>query len=259
MLQLPPANRLAVRERPRLQTPVMYQKWRELLFLHWQYDRAALQAMLPSGLQIDTFAGQAYIGIVPFFLHDVRPRFLPAVPGLSRFQEVNLRTYVYDEHGIPGIWFYSLDANQWIAVQAARAVFSLPYVYATIRTERDPVSQAIHFSFARRGTDLVRQSQFRYHPIAARDPAVPGTLEFFLIERYVLFTYSHRQQRLYRGRVHHRPYPLVDGAVTEYDTHLFGLNGLAKPERQPDHVMLSPGVNVEIFSLEEVRKRREVA
>src|SRR5215213_11335570 len=101
MLQLPPANQLAVRERPRLQRPVMYQKWRELLFLHWQYDRAALQATLPPGLQIDTFAGQAYVGIVPFFLHDVRAPFLPPVPSLSHFQEINLRTYVYDQQGIP--------------------------------------------------------------------------------------------------------------------------------------------------------------
>jgi CofH subfamily radical SAM domain protein len=113
--------RLALRERPQNHSPVMYQKWRELLFLHWAYDPLIIQDTLPPGLSVDTFAGKAYVGLVPFFMRDIRPRFVPVVPGISNFLEVNLRTYVHDERGVAGVWFYSLDANQWLAVQLARS------------------------------------------------------------------------------------------------------------------------------------------
>jgi len=129
----PPAptasQRLAACERPSVQ-PVMFQQWRDLLFLHWEYPAEAIQATLPAGLFVDTFAGKAYLGVVPFFMQKIRPRFLPAVPGISDFMELNLRTYVHDRAGVPGVWFYSLDANQWLAVQVARNFFHLPYEYA---------------------------------------------------------------------------------------------------------------------------------
>jgi len=111
----------------------MYQQWRDLLFLHWEYPAAAIQETLPEGLFVDTFGGTAYLGIVPFFMRNSRPRFLPAVPGLSNFMELNLRTYVYDRSGIPGVWFYSLDANQPLAVEIARRIFHLPYRHAKMR------------------------------------------------------------------------------------------------------------------------------
>lgn len=98
----------------------MYQRWRDLLFLHWEYPVEQIQQTLPPGLRVDTYHGQAYLGIVPFFMCDIRPRFLPAVRGISHFLELNLRTYVYDEAGVPGVWFYSLDANQRLAVKVAR-------------------------------------------------------------------------------------------------------------------------------------------
>ncbi|MEI6536644.1 MAG: DUF2071 domain-containing protein, partial [Verrucomicrobiaceae bacterium] len=100
------SQRLAARE---LQpgSPVMFQQWRDLLFLHWEYSAAAIQATLPEGLFVDTFDGKAYLGVVPFFMRKIRPRFLPAVPGISDFMELNLRTYVHDRAGVPGVWFYS--------------------------------------------------------------------------------------------------------------------------------------------------------
>src|SRR6266496_5134461 len=113
------SDRLVVRDRPTYRSPLIYQNWRSLLFLHWEYNVEAIQNTLPEGLRVDTFAGKAYIGIVAFFMQDVHPRFLPTLPGLSHFQELNVRTYVYDDRGVPGVWFYSLDANQWLAVQAA--------------------------------------------------------------------------------------------------------------------------------------------
>jgi uncharacterized protein len=252
MSQPPPATRLAVRERPPERQPVMVQKWRDLLFLHWQYDVEALQSTLPPGLQVDTYNGKAYVGIVPFFLTDVHPRFLPPVPGLSKFQEINVRTYVYDRHGIPGIWFYSLDANQWLAVQGARFAFHLPYFHATIQTAMHQALREITYAACRQGTDPLLHTKVRYRPLGERDQTAPETLEFFLIERYVLFAYSQRRQRLFRGRVAHTPYPLLDVAVSQSDSNLFALDGLAQPNRPPDHVLMSPGVDVEIFGLEAV-------
>jgi uncharacterized protein len=108
----------------------MYQQWRDLLFLHWEYSTATIQATLPDGLYVDTFDGKAYLGVVPFFMRNIRPRYLPTVPGISNFMELNLRTYVHDREGVPGVWFYSLDANQHLAVKIARRFFHLPYVFA---------------------------------------------------------------------------------------------------------------------------------
>ena len=124
-----PEQRAATRVRP-ARSPVMFQSWRHLLFLHWAWDPAAIQATLPAGLHVDTFDGRAYLGVVPFWMDAVRPRFCPLVPGLSWFLELNLRTYVHTADGTPGVWFYSLDCNQPVAVQLARSLFSLPYVHA---------------------------------------------------------------------------------------------------------------------------------
>ncbi len=116
------SQRLAARIPP-AQKPVMHQRWTDLLFLHWEYPLEALQSTLPAGLFVDTFRGKAYLGIVPFFMRNIRPRFLPALPGISNFMEMNLRTYVHDRSGVPGVWFYSLEANQRLAVEVARRFF----------------------------------------------------------------------------------------------------------------------------------------
>ena len=85
---------------------------------------------------MDRFGAKAFLGVVPFFMRNIRPRFLPAVPGISHFMEMNLRTYVHDRTGVPGVWFYSLDANQWLAVEIARRFFHLPYEHAAMKSSR---------------------------------------------------------------------------------------------------------------------------
>jgi uncharacterized protein YqjF (DUF2071 family) len=252
MSQPTATTRLAIRERPTARNPIMYQKWRNLLFLHWQYDAQVIQSTLPPGLQVDTFAGKAYVGVTPFFLIGAHPRFLPPVPGLSDFLEVNVRTYVYDRHGIPGIWFYSLDASQWVAVQGARFAFHLPYFHATMQASINPASREIAYFTHRKGTDPQSRTHFRYRSLSEFGPAAPETLAFFLIERYVLFAYSQRQKQLFRGRVYHLPYPLLDVEVAQSDSNLLCLDGLAQPNRPPDHLLMSPGVDVEIFGLDVV-------
>jgi hypothetical protein len=242
------ADRLAVRERPKGRSPVMFQRWRHLLFLHWEFEPQAIQETLPDGLFVDTFNSRAYVGIVPFFMRDVRPVFLPAVPGISNFLELNLRTYVFDTHGTPGVWFYCLDASQWLAVEIAKKFFGLPYYHSEMGAKKVRNGEII-YSAQRRGAPSRFQSTFRYRGSGPVRNADAGSLEFFLIERYILFSYFPKQEKLMMGRVHHQPYPLLDAEVPEWDDKLFELNGLKPPGRQPDHIILSPGVDVDIFAV----------
>lgn len=232
--------------RPRDRSPVMYQRWRNLLFLHWSIDPAVIQATLPKGLFVDTFKERAYLGVVPFFMERVRPRFCPPFPGMSDFLELNMRTYVLDEIGNPGVWFYSLDANQRLAVKIAQTFFSLPYVHAAMsaRVERD---NSIVLKSARKAQ---LPQVFHYKQLEALPGSKPGTLQFFLAERYLLFSHNKSRGTLSTGRVHHQPYPLFSAELRSYSTDLFGLNGFSAPETDPEHVMVSPGVEVEIFGLQ---------
>lgn len=240
------ADRLALRARP-ARRPAMYQAWRDLLFLHWRVEPALIQSTLPPGLTVDTFEGAAYVGIVPFYMQGIRPIFTPAIPGISNFLETNLRTYVYDAAGVPGVWFYSLEANQWLAVQAARTFFKLPYHYNRMRARRD-ADGWIDYSLQRRGAAPDTASGFVYRGVGTICSAEAGTLAFFLAERYILFAQTRRG--LARGRVYHTPYPLQAAEVSRWSAHLLGLNGLPIPNRPPDHALFSPGVQVAVFGLE---------
>ena len=246
-------KRLAVRERPPRQ-PVLYQTWRDLLFVHWEIDPELIQATLPPGLHVDTFEGKAYVGIVPFFMCDVHPRFTFNVPGLSDFAETNLRTYVYDRHGNPGVMFYSLDAYQRTAVWIARTMYHLPYHYAQMPTphhNRDGRTGQPTVHHTQRASARPSQwSKFVYAQGGELSTAVPGTLEFFLLERYLFFTYSPRG--LLEGRVWHVPYEFAPAKVSAWDANLLVLAGFDDPQRPPDSLLMSPGVVVDTYALKEV-------
>lgn len=242
------ADRLRCRERPAGRTPVMFQRWSNLLFLHWTMDPAAVQRRLPPGLTVDTWEGQAYVGLVPFFMERIRPRGLVALPWLSYFLETNVRTYVVDANGMPGVWFLSLDANNPIAVQLGRWWFQLPYHHATISARWDRSTQQMRYRTKRHGLDGT--DRFTYTRVGPTFTAEPGTLEFFLAERYVLFAAS--GSRLLPGWVAHRPYPLqrVEGAWTAAcGQHLLAANGLPVGTQPPSHALATPGVDVEVFAL----------
>ena len=244
--------RLKMRERPPHRTPVMSEKWENLLFLHWEYDPQAIQPTLPNGLYVDTFDGNAYLGVVPLLMRDVRSRLLPFTLGISDFEELNVRTYVHDSTGTPGVWFYSLDANHYLAGKLARLFFNLPYFHANITAEFDPDQKEISFSSDRYGTDPTFNTHFRYHAISQPFLATPGTLEFFLIERYVLFAYS-KSNKLYSGRVWHNPYELADVEVNNLAENVLCLDGFPRPSRDANHKIMSNGVEVDIFGLEELK------
>lgn len=247
MENIPPlARRLEVREAPP-GPPVMHHSWRELLFLHWAYDPEEIQRTLPAGLWVDTFEGQGYVGVVPFFMREVRPRFLPTVPLVSDFLELNVRTYAYDREGTPGVWFYSLEASQLLAVLAARLTFGLPYFHAWMAAEKSRETGEVRYYSRRRGAGEIPGSYFRYRGRSAARLADPGSLEFFLIERYVLF--SKYAGRILKGRVHHPPYLVQDAEATAWDDHMFLINGLERPGRPPDATHYSAGVHVRVYPL----------
>jgi uncharacterized protein YqjF (DUF2071 family) len=184
---------------------VMAQSWRDLLFAHWPADTAKLRALIPERLKIDTFDGRAWLAIVPFRMTGVRLHGTPAVPWLSAFPELNVRTYATCD-GKPGVWFFSLDAGNSLAVAIARAWFHLPYFRARMRCSgRDGwieyASQRAHSGASPAAL------QGRYRPVAPAFFPQRGTLEHFLTERYCLYTLDGRRQ-LIRGEIHHRPWPL---------------------------------------------------
>lgn len=235
-------DRLRLRERAAGRA-FMLHTWRDLLFLHWRVDPERIQRTLPRGLYVDLHDGAAYVGVVPFFMRNIRLRGTPALPRLSHFQELNVRTYVHDAAGRPGIWFYSLDCNQPLAVWGARTFYHLPYRHARMSTTGGDGTIEYRSQVGKRRTDF----SCRLHDVVRT--ATPGTLEFFFAERYLLFAAS-RSGRLFSGLVYHEPYPLVDVELARWSSNLLAEHDWGLDESRPEHVLASPGVNVEVFGLQ---------
>lgn len=223
----------------------MRQDWAHLLFLHWEMQPAVIQQSLPPGLTVDTYDGKAYMGIVPFYMDNVRPRFCPSIPGISWFLELNLRTYVHDENGIPGVWFYSLDCNKWLAVKTARTLFHLPYQHAWMESYQH--DNLITYISRRSGSS---QSQIFKYPAALDNPGTSqiGSLEFFLLERYRLFS-ADKNNTIYSGLVHHRPYQFQPVEPAGYSTGLFSLCGFEEPDTAPVSCLIAETAHVNIHPL----------
>ena len=227
----------------------MRQRWRDLLFLHWEVPLDVILPTLPPGLEPDTFGGRAFLGIVPFRMEGVRPAFLPALPGISDFPELNLRTYVRDRAGVPGVWFYSLDAGGRLAVAIARTFFHLPYHAARMEMRRGNHPDMISFVSRRRASG--EESRFDWSRGEALPAPEAGSLEHVLVERYRLYAAA-GGGRLFRGAVAHAPYALRQVEVTRCVESLFSAAGFAAPGRAPDHAVCSDGVDVEVFPLREI-------
>jgi len=182
----------------------MRQKWHDLLFMHWPVPASTLRPLIPSALELDAFNGECWLGIVPFRMSGVRLRWMPGLPGLSAFPELNVRTYV-TFGGKPGVWFFSLEAANAVAVAAARRWFHLPYFRArmSLRQTGGFVSYQ-----SRRTHPGAPAAEFRgkYRPIAEPFVAKRGTIEYFLTERYCLYAGS--ENGLFRGEIDHPPWPL---------------------------------------------------
>jgi|SRR5829696_3401084 len=214
-------NRLAVRQRPP-GWPIMYQTWGKLLFLHWPVPAEQLRPLIPEPLAIDTFDSTAWVGITPFTMWGVRPVISPSLPFLSESHEINVRTYVHLD-GVPGIWFFSLDANNPIAVWGARLAFHLPYFNARMSLEQR--DRAIHFASRRTQRGAASAEFEAVWTVGDRLPqSEPGSLQFFLTERYIL--YSARKGALYRARIFHRPWPLHEASLLSCRSAMMESQGL---------------------------------
>ena len=240
-------DRLALRQPP-ASAPVGRQRWSDLLFLHWRLAPEAVQAKLPAGLTVDVQEGAAWLGIVPFFMERIRPVYLPPLPWLSWFQELNVRTYVHDREGRPGVYFFSLDCNQPVAVARARRCFHLAYQHARMSARRRR-GEVVEYTSQRRGDDI--KARYSWRGEGTFREAQPGSLEFFLVERYVLFT-ARPDGTLVTGRVYHAPYRIRNATVSEWSVCPAELAGFSIPGA-PDSTLMSAGVDVAVFRVEPVR------
>lgn len=215
-------------------------RWLDLLFAHWPLSPSACDDLLPFGLDLDTFEGQAWLGIVPFTMDDVAPRGLPVVPRLGRFPEVNVRTYVR-HRGRPGVFFLSLDAASRVTVEGARIVFRLPYFRADMASV--PSGDAIAYRSRRtdrRGTPATFTA--RYRATGPGAPAAPGSLEDWLTRRMRLFSVDGRG-RILRTEIDHPDWLLRPAEAEIIDNTMAAAHGLALPDAPP-HLLMADRLDV---------------
>ncbi|MEA2704667.1 MAG: uncharacterized protein QOD63_2612 [Actinomycetota bacterium] len=232
---------------PTCPTPVdraaMVQHWEELTFVHWRYPADVVQKVLPAGLEVETFDGSAWIGLIPFSMR-VRLPGTPSVPWMSEFPETNVRTYVSGPDGESGIWFFSLDAARLGAVVTARTTYRLPYFWSRMRVAGSGAGRTRTYHCRRRWPGPWSASSLVV--TAVGDPYDPGDLhelDHFLTARWSLF--SDPRSGLRHARAWHEPWPLHRAHLLHIDDHLVEAAGLPPPSGET-LVHFSPGVEVRI-------------
>lgn len=218
---------------------VMKQGWWDLTSVHWRYDAEAVRQVLPAGLEVDTFDGSAWVGLIAFSMRGVGVPGLPGVPYLGSFPEVNVRTYVIRD-GVPAVWFCSLDINRLIPTLVARTTYRLPYCWGSANHGRsgDVVTTRVRRRWPHRGprTDLT---------VEVGEPVVdPTDLDIFLTARWGLYSHGGRGRVRYAA-VEHVRWPLNTARLVQVDDSLIVAAGLAAPVGEP-HVLFSDGVAVRI-------------
>jgi uncharacterized protein YqjF (DUF2071 family) len=196
---------------------VMTQRWRDLLFIHRQADVDTLRGLVPPALTLDLYEGNAWVSVTPFYLSHLRPRGIPPLPWVSEFPELNVRTYV-TVGGKPGVYFFSLDAGNPVAVYGARALYRLPYFRASMSVH-EARDGTIHYR-SRRTHTTAPPAEFiaQYRPAGAVTHSKPGSLDHWLTERYCLYALD-TSRRVFRAEIHHHPWPLQPAELeTERDT-----------------------------------------
>ncbi|HKN68664.1 MAG TPA: DUF2071 domain-containing protein [Gemmatimonadaceae bacterium] len=209
----------------------MAQRWTDLLFAHWPIDASILRALVPASLPVDTFDGSGWLSIASFYLSHLRPRWLPALPRVSEFPELNVRTYV-SLGGKPGVYFFSLDAGSSLAVAAARATYHLPYFNARMSIATGD-NGAIHY----RSTRVDRRASpanfaARYRPTGPVVYAASGTLDHWLTERYCLYAVD-SASRVHRAEIHHHRWPLQPVEVSIAENTMAAAGGMQLPATPP--------------------------
>jgi uncharacterized protein len=205
----------------------MKHTWHDLLFAHWPLPSGKMRPLVPAQLDLDIFDDQCWVGVIPFHMSGIRGRGLPPLPGLSRFPELNVRTYV-TYRGKPGVYFFSLDAANLPAVWAACTFYHLPYFHAAMTSQEELGGNIRYHS---RRLDGAAEFRARYRPTAEAHLRGKGSIEHWLTERYCLYTTHHDQ--VYRGEIHHQPWPLQD-AEAEFETNtVAAAAGILPPNTAP--------------------------
>ena len=239
--------RLALRERPQ-ESPTLVQHCHDILWMHWSCPAEAVQETLPAGLHVDTFKGQAWVGIVPQRFTGLRLGWMPPIPFLSSGVELQVRTYVFDDQGRPGIWFFSVDTANSLAVNAGRSRLKANYQPAI--TEFQRIGKKLTFLAIRKGEQHQEKIFFR---IRDELPApAPDSLETFLTERHLLFTANRKRQQLFASQIHHAPYAFAKPDVGDWQQAPLRWNGSTPFAKPPTHVLYSPGAKTEFFPLKPV-------
>lgn len=227
-LHVPVTEQTSHRPWPLPETPwILFMRWHDLLFLHWPIRPQLIRPVIPSAVELDTFDGWAWIGVVPFRMTGVRPRYVP-LP--LAFAELNVRTYVKTP-GRSGVWFFSLDAASWIAVRAARGLYGLPYYDARMAVELD--GEAVHYRSARIDKRAApAEFSALYKPTAAAYHAAPGSLDHWLTERYCLYA-TGKAGRVVYGDIHHPPWSLQPAEVELRINTMTQPIGIELPDTKP--------------------------
>ena len=204
----------------------MLQRWRWLTFIHWRYDPASIQPLLPAPLKVDTFDDSAWVGLTPFVLAGLRLPFSPPVPWISRFPETNVRTYVRGPDGERAVWFFTLEADRLLGVLAARAFYGLPYRWSSMQVSVD--GEQVTYRSRRKWPWGTGFSDIAGEP----GPAIQSThLENFLTARYRL--YSQRRGQMLFAQIHHEPWTLRMARLLRLEQNLVECSGVPRPQGQP--------------------------
>lgn len=213
----------------------MRMNWHDLLFMHWRIEPDILQALLPGSVSVDTFDGSAWLGIVPFRMSDVAPRFVPGIPFISSFPELNVRTYVTVD-GKPGVWFFCLEATNPIAVRIARKFFHLPYMDAKIKLSN--CRKCDHGKWIKYNSERTHRGEqpaklkVDYRPIGKPIFAATRSLEHFLTSRYCLYS-ANKRGDVFRGEIEHEPWELREAQAIVKENTMTDWLGIKLPDEPP--------------------------
>ena len=217
---------------------VMVQQWQDLAYIHWRYSIEEIQALLPAGVEVDSFDGSAWVGLIPFSMKNIGLPRMPAVPYFGSFPEVNVRTYVR-RNGVPGVWFFSLDVNRFLPALVARVSYFLPYCWGRASNKRtdSTLETEVRRRWPSRASTSIR--------VSIGDPIEsPDELSVFLSARWGLYSRGIGKGVRY-APVDHETWPLWTATLESLNDTLLTAAGLSAPKGDP-HVMFSPGVSVRI-------------
>ena len=211
------------------------QRWNDLLFAHWPIPASQIAALLPEGLEVDTYQGSAWLGVVPFWLDRIKMRGIPPIPGVRRFPDLNVRTYVRDQYtGTPGVYCFSIDASNLLAVAVARMYYQLPYFWAAMHMEQRSEREFAFYSSRRfAGQRIVFNVRYRgLGPSERTAESRAGSFEYFMTERSCLFS-ANRLGQAVRANLHYIPWPLEEAEAEIERNDLSAAIGITLPEMQP--------------------------